>query len=108
MIARHAAVALVVVWSTLNQSCNQVGVGASSDSTILEILLERDELSAIGLRSGFERRKLSATTEPDLDGRTVRRRQSRPEALSETNRDFFSDLPHLGLDPVASATPFYS
>ena len=100
MIARHAAVALVVVWSTISQSCNQVGVGASSDSTILDLLLERDELSRIGLHSPMGNRKLHRTMEPDLDGRTVRRRQSRPEVLSDTNRDFLSDLPHLGLDLV--------
>ena len=102
MIARHAAVALIVVWSTISQSCNQVGVGASSDSsTILDLLLERDELSRIGLHSPMGNRKLHRTMEPDLDGRTVRRRQSRHEALSETNREFFSDLDKLGLDPVA-------
>ena len=46
-------------------------------------------------------RELHRTTEPDLDGRTVRRRQSSPEALSETYRDKSSDLAHLGLDPAS-------
>ena len=45
-------------------------------------------------------RELHRTTEPDLDGRTVRRRQSSPEALSETYRDKSSDLANLGLDPA--------
>ena len=36
--------------------------------------------------------------EPDLDGRTVRGLQSRHEGLSETYREEFSDLGHLGLD----------
>ena len=47
-------------------------------------------------------RELHRTTEPDLDGRTVRRRQSRPEVLSETNRDKTSDLANLGLDPAVT------
>ena len=38
--------------------------------------------------------------EPDLDGRTVRGLQSRHEGLSETYREEFSDLGHLGLDPL--------
>ena len=45
-------------------------------------------------------RELHRTTEPDLDGRTVRRRQSRPEVLSDTNHDKLSDLANLGLDPA--------
>ena len=49
-------------------------------------------------------RELHRTTEPDLDGRTVRRRQSSPEALSETYRDKSSDLANLGLDPATRHT----
>ena len=41
--------------------------------------------------------------EPDLDGRTVRGLQSRHEGLSETYREEFSDLGHLGLDHAVSA-----
>ena len=33
--------------------------------------LEREQLSRSGLRSGLENREISATAEPDLDGRTV-------------------------------------
>ena len=63
--------------------------------------LERDKLSRNGLRSGLANRKLSATAEPDLDGRIARGLQSRHKTLSETYREEFSDLGQLGLDHVS-------
>ena len=66
--------------------------------------LERDKLSRNGLRSGLANRKLSATAEPDLDGRIARGLQSRHKTLSETYREEFSDLAHLGLDHVTGVT----
>ena len=51
------------------------------------IQLEREQLLKNGLHSGLANRKLSATMEPDLDGRTVLARQSRCQALSDTYRD---------------------
>ena len=50
-------------------------------------LLEREQLLKNGLHSGLANRKLSATMEPDLDGRTVLALQSRCQALSDTYRD---------------------
>ena len=64
--------------------------------------LEDEPLSRNGLRSGLANRKLSATAEPDLDGRTVRGLQPRHQALSETYRDKSSDYGMLGLDPAGS------
>ena len=62
--------------------------------------LERDKLSRNGLRSGLANRKLSATAEPDLDGRIARGLQSRHKTLSDTYREALSDLGQLGLDHV--------
>jgi plasmid maintenance system killer protein len=67
---------------------------------LTHLQLERDELSTNGLHSGRANRKLSATMEPDLGGRTARDLQPRHQALSETYREEFSDSGHLGLDPV--------
>ena len=69
---------------------------------LTHLQLERDELSTNGLHSGRANRKLSATMEPDLGGRTVRDLQPRHKALSETYREEFSDSGHLGLDPVGA------
>ena len=69
---------------------------------LTHLQLERDELSTNGLHSGRANRKLSATMEPDLGGRTVRDLQPRHQALSETYREEFSDSGHLGLDPVGA------
>ena len=76
-----------------------VGVRLRSCS-FSDLQLEHDELLTNGLRSGLENREISATTEPDLRGRTVRGRQPRHEALSEKKRENSSDLAIPGLDPV--------
>ena len=81
-----------------------VAVSCSCPPSVSDLQLEHDELLTNGLRSGLENREISATTEPDLRGRTVRGRQPRHEALSEKKRENSSDLPHLGLDPAHNRT----
>ena len=75
------------------------------ESTLTNLLLEREHASRSALRSGSSNRKLRATAEPDLDGRTVRGPQSRHRGVSEENRENLSDLAHLGLDLVSGVKP---
>ena len=67
--------------------------------------LEDEPLSRNGLHRDLGRASAEVSMEPDLDGRTVRGLQSRHEGLSETYREEFSDLGHLGLDHACGALP---
>ena len=81
-------------------SCTSVAVDARKNHLGIDLELEHEQLSQNGLHSGRENRKLSATMEPDLDGRRVRGMQGAPQSLSETNRDNSSDYDILGPDPL--------
>ena len=67
--------------------------------------LEDEPLSRNGLHRDLGAASAEVSMEPDLDGRTVRGLQSRHEGLSETYREEFSDLGHLGLDHANRANP---
>ena len=77
---------------------HRVGVGATSEHLVSGLQLEDEPLSRNGLHRDLGRASAEVSMEPDLDGRTVRGLQSRHEGLSETYREEFSDLGHLGLD----------
>ena len=79
---------------------HRVGVGATSEHLVSGLQLEDEPLSRNGLHRDLGAASAEVSMEPDLDGRTVRGLQSRHEGLSETYREEFSDLGHLGLDPL--------
>ena len=87
--------------STIRKMSNQVGVGATFEDLVTGLQLEHDQLSRNGLHSGLANREISATMEPDLDGRIVLALQSRHQGCLRRNREQFSDLANLGLDHVS-------
>ena len=73
---------------------------ASRSCSFSDLQAAHEHISRNGLRSPMRNRELRRTTESDLDGRTACDLQPRYKVVSETNREEFSDLGHLGLDPV--------
>ena len=91
--------------TTMCSCSHRASACASAALHFLDLQAERDQQSGIGLHGGLGNRKLLATMEPDLRGRTASDLQSRKRTLSETYRDYFSDLAHLPLDPALNPKP---
>ena len=91
MIARHAAVALVVVRSTINQSCNHVGAGASSDGRSSRLAREREQLLRNALRSDLRLAQLEVTTKRSADGCAA----SAPEMRRFVDLRLFATKPQI-------------
>ena len=103
-IGELGAAAAAAISSILFSSCTLIVVDARVNHLGEGLELEHDQLSQIGLHSGFGCANAEATMEPDLDGRHARDLQSISQHGAEMKRDVFSALAHLGLDP---AVPFW-
>ena len=83
--------------TTMCSCSHRASACASAALHFLDLQAERDQQSGIGLHGGLGNRKLQATMEPDLRGRTASDLQSRKRTLSETYRDYFSDITNGGV-----------